>query len=290
MKLIKNECSMSNKAIYQPKGAAKEYSEWACNFYVGCSNGCEYCYLRKGRGAKILGGCKPTLKKCFKDEEHAIMVFHEEMRQNSTELKEHGLFFSFTTDPFLPETIELTIKAMYECANWGIPVQILSKVATQSVIDVLINDSIHGVFDQTEEERIDSRNRYRNKIAIGFTLTGHDELEKGASTNGQRIEAMKKLHNAGFRTFASIEPVIDFEASLEMIRQTIGYCDLYKIGLESGKKYDKNEMLNFASRMIPNTIKDSAKVYFKDGILKSLGWNRDDLPAGFVNADYNIFQ
>ncbi len=63
------------KAIYNPSGKAGEYSYWACNFYVGCSNGCAYCYLKKGRGAKILGGDCPTLKKCFKDESDAIQVF-----------------------------------------------------------------------------------------------------------------------------------------------------------------------------------------------------------------------
>ena len=71
---------MSNKAIYKPKGAAAEYAEWACNFYVGCSNLCNYCYCKKGRGAKILGGDKPTLKKCFLgSEEHAIQVFGGEL-------------------------------------------------------------------------------------------------------------------------------------------------------------------------------------------------------------------
>ena len=32
----------NGKAIYNPSGKAGEYSTWACNFYVGCSNMCEY--------------------------------------------------------------------------------------------------------------------------------------------------------------------------------------------------------------------------------------------------------
>lgn len=31
------------RAIYQPSGAAAEYSQWACNIFNGCSNKCEYC-------------------------------------------------------------------------------------------------------------------------------------------------------------------------------------------------------------------------------------------------------
>lgn len=30
-------------AIYQPKGKAGEYAKYAVNFYVGCSNDCDYC-------------------------------------------------------------------------------------------------------------------------------------------------------------------------------------------------------------------------------------------------------
>ena len=49
--------------IYNPSGRAGEYSYWAANFYVGCSNGCTYCYLKKGRGKKVLGGDTAELKK-----------------------------------------------------------------------------------------------------------------------------------------------------------------------------------------------------------------------------------
>lgn len=38
----------THKAIYQPKGAAREYSAWACNLYNGCSNQCDYCYCKRG--------------------------------------------------------------------------------------------------------------------------------------------------------------------------------------------------------------------------------------------------
>ena len=64
----------SGKAIYCPTGKAGEYATYACNFFVGCSNGCEYCYLKKGIGAKVLGIDHPELKKCFKDFDHAKEV------------------------------------------------------------------------------------------------------------------------------------------------------------------------------------------------------------------------
>lgn len=59
--------AINGRVIYSPKGKAREYAENAANFYVGCSNGCTYCYLRKGRGAKVLGGNTPELKKALRE-------------------------------------------------------------------------------------------------------------------------------------------------------------------------------------------------------------------------------
>jgi DNA repair photolyase len=125
-------------AIYQPKGKAAEYAEWACNFYVGCSNNCSYCYLKQGRGAKILGGDTPTLKKCFKNEEHALEVFKKEVKANLGELQEKGLFFSFTTDWALSECIELHKKAIDFCVDNQISVKLLTKRA--DFIDKIMED------------------------------------------------------------------------------------------------------------------------------------------------------
>lgn len=277
---------MGNYAIYRPKGAAAEYAEWACNFYVGCSNGCTYCYLKKGRGAKVLGGDKPQLKKCFKGESHALEVFEKELKANLPELQEKGLFFSFSTDPLLQETIKLTDGAISLCLHYNIPTKVLTKCA----------DWVDGYVIRSGNHFIDFpmyyKEKYRMLIAFGFTLTGHDELETGASTNEERIEAMKKLHEAGFKTFASIEPVINFNDSLEMIGQTSTFCDLYKIGLESGRKYNDTDItifmnkVNFHLSFLPNI----PKVYWKDSLLKAAGIERSNLPKNCVTRDYNIFK
>lgn len=265
--------AFKGKAIYQPAGKAAEYAEWACNFYVGCSNGCTYCYLKRGRGAKILGGDKPTLKKCFKDEDHALEVFEKELKANLSELQEKGLFFSFTTDPMLQETVMLTKQAITLCKFYKIPVKMLTKTVWW------VNEAILGA------------NKYgQNKlIAFGFTLTGHDELEPGASTNAERIEAMRKLHEAGFKTFASIEPIIDFTSSFEMIKQAAHFCDMFKIGLQSGKKYDTEEVSAFVSAVSYSLMLIRIVVYFKDSLLKAANIDRSELPTNCVTRDYNIF-
>lgn len=264
---------MSNYAIYKPKNKAAEYSEWACNFYVGCSNGCTYCYCKKGILAGAMGRDKPQLKKYLKDESHAIEVFENELKANLPELQKHGLFFSFTTDPMLPETIGLTLDALILCnLDYDIPVKILTKCTEW--VDPFLNYAF-GRFEL---------------ISIGFTLTGHDELEPNAPTNAERIETMRKLHEAGFKTFASIEPIIDLSSSFQMISETSRFCDLYKIGLMSGVKVNRDKLQLFIMSVIDQSDIYGSKLYFKDSLLKSAEIERSELPSNCVSRDYNIFK
>ena len=268
------------KAIYNPSGKAGEYSPWACNFYVGCSNGCEYCYCKKGILAGVMGQDKPQLKKCFRDEKHALVVFEKELLSNLEQLRRHGLFFSFTTDPLLENTIKLTTGAVYICLLYDVPVKILTKRADW-ISGYRSGDTVIYFPKEIPKKK-------RNMVAFGFTLTGHDELEQGASTNAERIKAMRKLHDAGFKTFASIEPIVDVSDSIWMIAKCYYFCDLFKVGLMSGKGYDRNELTAMVQHLTSRF--DNNLFYFKDSLLKAVGISRSDLPNNCVGQDYNIFK
>jgi hypothetical protein len=136
----------------------------------------------------------------------------------------------------------------------------------------------------------DLTDKYKGYIAFGFTLTGHDDLEPNASANAERIEAMRKLHEVGFKTWASIEPIIDVTSSFNMIRATKDFCDLYKVGLESGKKYDILDLQGFFLDNIRYMGSYSkAKFYFKDSFLKAINIDRSGLPSNCVTRDYKMF-
>jgi DNA repair photolyase len=259
---------VSNKAIYKPKGKANEYSEWACNFYKGCSGMCSYCFNKKGITAKVLGGDIPILKSCFKDERDVKEIFIKELKINKTELQKYGLFFSFTSD-FFDDTKELLIWAIETCLFNNIPVKVLTKQT------YWINTNLLSYLKGCEKE-----------IAFGFTLTGHDELEEGCATNLERIYKMKLLHDLGFITWTSIEPIVDFESSKRMIELTVNFCDLYKIGLMSGKKYDILESQNFVEWL--NELEQS-KIYLKESLQKLSKYTNEELDNYFVTKDYNIF-
>lgn len=269
-----NEKRFKGKVIYNPKGKAAEYAQWACNFYVGCSNGCEYCYLKKGILKSTMGMDVPRLKSGFKDEAEALECFKKELLQNADGIRKHGLFFSFTTDPLLEETSELTWQAAYFAMDNDVPVQILTKCVGRWV-------------DQLCEEVHPSWRKY---LAIGFTLTGYDEMEGNASSSESRIDAMRKLHKAGYKTFASLEPVVNFLTVSSIIDVTIGWCDLYKIGLMSGKKYDDLDRDRAESLLKDIKGYYKERFYLKDSMVKYLNLNRSELPPHFVDRDYNLFQ
>nr|UWI14901.1 MAG: Protein of unknown function (DUF5131) [Bacteriophage sp.] len=275
----------SGKAIYCSTGKAGEYATYACNFFVGCSNGCEYCYLKKGIGAKVLGIDHPELKKCFKDVDHAKEVFKKELQQNLEDLQKNGLFFSFTTDPMLPETIELTKEAIAICVQNNVNVTILTK--RTDFFNSIFGNVTYGPICNATFDNIRFV-AYKESISFGFTLTGSDDLEPGAASNMERIQMMKDLHDLGFKTWASIEPVIDIPQSLAMMNLTNGICDLYKVGLLSGKHYPKQDLECFVemiTQMFPK-----GRFCFKDTLLKKAGINREDLPDNCVASNYNIFK
>ena len=271
---------MNTKAIYMPKGKAGEYAKYACNFYVGCSNDCEYCYCKKGVLGHALGKPVAKLKKCF-DGHKPHSIFIKELHEHITELREHGLFFSFTTDPLLPETQELTNAAVLYAVNNGVPCKLLTKRA-----DFKVLNSFHY---------------FTNLIAYGFTLTGMDAMELHASTNEERISTMRYLHDREFKTFASIEPIINLDKSMQMIEQSLGYCDLYKIGLLTGhKEYSPEEVEKFMI-LVSDTIREYRTnhpqrppyVYFKDSMYQYIKRNRNDFLTGttyIVNNDFNLFK
>ena len=221
---------INGKAIYATKGAAMEYGRIGCNFFTGCPHNCEYCYLKRGAPSKVLGGATVQLKKCFKDVIDAYGAFCHEVGKHLAECQKHGVFFSFTTDPMIQETRTLTICAVGYLGDLGIRSTILTKdvswINDEDAVR-LLNEIVEKGFD----------------VRIGFTLTGRDDMEPHASKNAIRCLTMRGLHKMGIKTWASIEPVIDWLSSKRVIEQTLDCCDHYKIGLRSGVKKDYYDLI-----------------------------------------------
>ena len=287
------------KALYQPEGRAAEYNRWASNFFTGCKSDCQYCYLKRGSLAHTWD-TKPHLKKCFKDERNALEVFKKELLDNRLRVRaEGGVFFSFSTDPCLHETFMLTRRAALLCLDCGVPVTILTKHAT-FLSERTGSDYEDEVFGEKDQRDLFDPVVHKGLLAIGFTLTGHDEMEPGASPNEARIGAMAFLKSYNIRTFASVEPVIDTKASLSMIEKAAPFCDLFKIGLRSGvtkdyydkKLSDGDDFIGLEQFMAKasNIILDAKKkVYWKESIRNKIFAAKYLSAPISVSATYNLF-
>ena len=245
----------SGKVIYQPSGKAGEYAQWACNFYTGCSNNCDYCYLKKGPYAHVWTDY-PKLKSSFKNEDEAFQCFVKEVNKNLDALRHHGLFFSFSTDPMLEETAALTIASMEYCVRQDIPCVVLSKCARMA---------------ECLDNPVFNSERGRELLVFGSTLTASDMEEGNASSHLERINTLAAFHSAGFQTFASIEPIVSFAASLQAVKDAAPYCSVLKIGLMSGVKkdyYDLNECLDFIKQVSVVATLNRCRLYWKNSVRK----------------------
>ena len=246
------------KLIYQPKGAAAEYSKWACNLYNGCSNKCEYCYNRHSQGKKLLGKDIATIKGGMSKQD-AYELFRKDLNKFKDEIRrDGGLFFNFVSDPCIPETRVLNFWCIEWCVFNRVPVVLLTKNA-----DWIYSALWQGLFTMMGELEM------KILIQIGFTLTGRDDLEPGASTNRQRIAAMADLDEWGFRTWASIEPIIDPDMSFEMFKQALPFCEEFRFGLNRLKNgYTRNGIREFKENVEEANQEYGRKLVWKESIRK----------------------
>jgi DNA repair photolyase len=227
------ELKINGKAIYTTKGAAREYGRVGFNFYTGCPHECSYCYLKRGAPSKQLGGNVVQLKKCFKDEDDALAKFKNEVERYKDVLQKTGVFFSFTTDPLIEETRTLTVRALQVLMAHNVPAQVLTKDSSW-IFDEYTKLFFFGTLPGSGKD-----------IRLGFTLTGRDDMEPNASSNGTRISVMRLLkeHHPDVKTWASIEPVIDWQHANMVVEMSLDCCDHYKIGLRSGVRKDYYDLV-----------------------------------------------
>lgn len=258
-----DDIKINGKAIYTTKGAAREYGRVGCNFYTGCPHECSYCYLKRGAPSKQLGGNVVQLKKCFKDENDALEKFKKDVVRNMDVLWNTGVFFSFTTDPLIKETRTLTVQALQVLMAHNVPAQGLTKDASW-IFDEHTKTFFFGILPDSGKD-----------IRLGFTLTGRDDMEPNASSNDKRISVMRLLkeYHPDVKTWASIEPVIDWESAWKAVDMSIGCCDHYKIGLRSGVKNDYYDLARSGTELddLTRMIYDEGRtVYLKESARKLL--------------------
>lgn len=264
--------------IYEPRGKAREYCELSVNLYHGCDHGCLYCYapnatyksreefgrpkhrkeiieqirkdLRKNHNAPLppltsRGGTRltPSLK----------------VREGRGELfKGREVLLCFTCDPYstFAASSGVTRQAIEALHDGGCRVTILSKGGRRSISDLDIL-------------------RKGDKLGATLTFTSREDSEKwepGAAMPEERLEALMKAHDRGITTWASMEPVIDPEQTLELIRQSHEFVDLYKVGKWNHDARAKEiDWKAFGKKAISLLKKYKKKYYIKQDLAVFLG-------------------
>lgn len=278
MKTETKETPVKGALIYQPQGAAGEYAKWAINLYHGCSNGCTYCYNRRGVLSHVFGD-KPELaapiiklreKLLNMDMKDRGITARENIYPSAvfwnglfaaqrlilTDIakigedkirKDGGIFFSFTCDPFdsyLDNNNNITKWMLQMLVTSQIPVTILTKN-----VDWLYTEGWDRALTHSPMIEPEYAENLPHCLTIGFTITGNDKLEPGAPSTEKRIEALRKLHDEyKIKTFVSLEPIIDLHSASEVIKKTYKITDEIRIGAQSPIKkdrYDPNEFVGF---------------------------------------------
>ena len=272
MEIETKETPVKGALIYQPQGAAGEYAKWAINLYHGCSNGCTYCYNRRGVLSHVFGD-KPELaapiirqrdkllneylKKNDMTAHDAIkkgVVNHENLVAThvliSKDLEkigidkirqDGGIFLSFTCDPFDIEADMLILQ------------QVVLHLLFDRISVTILTKNVHwmqtGLWKSTLRDLTTDYKDIARHLTIGFTITGKDKLEPGAPSTEERIEALRELRDKYLvKTFVSLEPITSIHTASEVIKKTYQITDEIRIGAQSPIKkdrYDPNEFVGF---------------------------------------------
>ena len=197
--------------IYEPRGKAREYSPLALNVYTGCSHMCKYCYapscLQKTRDAY------------FRKPEPRKGVIENLKKELAKSRPTEQVLLSFIGDPYCEASDDnaVTRQALEVLLENKVPVAVLTKGGARCLKD------------------LDLFKAYVEHIQVGATLTFDNnpdstEWEAGAASPLERMDTLRTLHREGIRTFASFEPVVVPEQSLELMQRGLDCIITYKIG------------------------------------------------------------
>ncbi|HIJ70676.1 MAG TPA: hypothetical protein HPP87_04845 [Planctomycetes bacterium] len=193
--------------IYEPRGRAAEYAHLAINHYKGCTHGCLYCYC-----PKIMRD--PAFHRHLEAKENVIKAVRKEAAFIAG--TNRRVLLSFAGDPYngLEPDFRLTEQILKILRAMDIPFQILTKGGLLAAADFGL---------------------YGPKDAFAATMTLLDaglskRIEPGAALPAERTAALKEAYIRDIKTWVSLEPVLDGEQALEIIRQTAPIVAHYKIG------------------------------------------------------------
>lgn len=239
-------------ALYEPKGAAREYAALAFNMYKGCDHSCSYCYAPNATFRK---------REIFNEQVVArdnIMITLEKDIKRLTKkgIKKDPVLLSFTCDPYqsIDDELQLTRQAIEMLNSNGFPVRILTKAGELAQRD----------FDLLSKNKL-------NEFGVTLTFTDENkslEWEPNAALPQERVNNLKAAKEKGIFTWASIEPIVIPDQSYELIDLTYQFTDFYGVGKLNYNKLQKLIDWKKVKKHIIKRLKKHKKDYILHKSLK----------------------
>lgn len=188
-----------------------EYGDYTMNHVQGCAHGCKYpcyAYLMKKRFGQIKSYAEWLEPKLVSNTLELLDMEIPKLRD-----KIQSVQLCFTTDPFMcgyDEVTEMSLDAIRRLNDAGIKCTTLTKGISPMALADLSDQNEYGITLISLDEE------YRRKV------------EPGSATYRERIAAIKQLHDAGCKTWVSIEPYPTtnlIEQDIFEILDTVSFTD-----------------------------------------------------------------
>ena len=213
-----------------------EYGDYTMNHVQGCAHGCRYpCYafLMKKRFGQIKDydtWLEPVLVS------NTLELLDREIPKLRDKIQSVQL--CFTTDPFMcgyPEVSAMSIAAIRKLNEAGIKCTTLTKGLLPIELAQLSRENEHGITLINSVGLVDSD--YRGELLIPLINHGSEPFtveagmriaQLGAVPSADRLAALRALHDAGCRTWVSMEPYPTpnmVEQDLHEILEAVSFAD-----------------------------------------------------------------
>ena len=188
-----------------------EYGDYTMNHVQGCAHGCKYpcyAYLMKKRFGQIKSYEEWLEPKLVSNTLELLDMEIPKLRD-----KIQSVQLCFTTDPFMcgyDEVTEMSLAAIRRLNDAWIKCTTLTKGISPMALADLSDQNEYGITLISLDEE------YRRKV------------EPGSATYRERIAAIKQLHDAGCKTWVSIEPYPTpnlIEQDIFEILDTVSFTD-----------------------------------------------------------------
>ena len=127
------------KPIYEPKGAAKEYGDYALNIYTGCPHRCYYCFA-----PQVLHRDRETFHSCVEPRRDIVGKLRRQLERE--QITGELIHLCFACDPY-PTGYDTTVtrEVISLLKEHGNHIQILTKGDGRRDFDLLDENDWYGV-------------------------------------------------------------------------------------------------------------------------------------------------